>query len=146
MKADRDDTRALLPEQCFAFMASVPIGRVVYTDQALPAVMPMNFVLDRDMVTIHTGSGSALSAAIRNAVVAFQTDDFDPVTMTGWSVTITGRARLVDDPREAAHLMRLPLRPWVHAMNGQYIRIPCWNVTGQRLGAVGNAAARDKAG
>jgi nitroimidazol reductase NimA-like FMN-containing flavoprotein (pyridoxamine 5'-phosphate oxidase superfamily) len=134
-------------EQCLALMASVPVGRVVYTDQALPAVIPMNFVLDGDVVTIHTGPGSALAAAIRDAVVAFQADDLDPVTMTGWSVTITGQARLVDDPEETARLVRLPLRPWVQTTNGQFIRIRCRDVTGGPVGLVAHtgAAPQEKA-
>ncbi len=57
------------------------------------------------MVTINTGSGSTLAAAIRTAVVAFQADDFEPVAMTGGSVTITGQARLVDDPEEIVRLV-----------------------------------------
>jgi nitroimidazol reductase NimA-like FMN-containing flavoprotein (pyridoxamine 5'-phosphate oxidase superfamily) len=134
MKAEKDDPQYFSREQCLALVASVPIGRVVYTDQALPAVMPMNFVLDGDEVLIHTGSGSTLAAAIRNAVVAFQVDDFDSDTTTGWSVTITGRARLVDGGEEATRLARLPLRPWVPTKNGQFIRIPARHVSGRRLG------------
>ena len=134
MKADRDDPRVFGREQCLALLASVPIGRVLYTDQALPAVMPMNFVLDGDEVTILTGSGSTMAAAIRNAVVAFQADDYDPLAMTGWSVTITGQARLVDDPQEIARLVRLELRPWAHVPNGQFVRIPCRHVSGGRIG------------
>jgi nitroimidazol reductase NimA-like FMN-containing flavoprotein (pyridoxamine 5'-phosphate oxidase superfamily) len=134
MKSDRDDPQSFSREQCLALVASVSIGRVVYTDQALPAVVPMNFVLDEDEVVIHTGSGSTLAAAIRNAVVAFQVDDFDSDTTTGWSVTITGRARLVDGGEEATRLSRLPLRPWVPTKNGQLIRIPARHVGGHRLG------------
>jgi nitroimidazol reductase NimA-like FMN-containing flavoprotein (pyridoxamine 5'-phosphate oxidase superfamily) len=134
MKAEEDHPQSYSREQCLALAASTPIGRVVYTDQALPAVLPMNFILDGDEVVIHTGSGSTLAAAIRNAVVAFQVDDFDSGTTTGWSVTITGRARLVDDEEEATRLARLPLRPWVPTENGQFIRIPARHVAGHRLG------------
>lgn len=134
MKAEKDDPRSYSREQWLLLAASVPIGRVVYTDQALPAVIPMNFVLDGDEVVIRTGSGSTLAAAVRNAVVAFQVDDFDSETTTGWSVTITGQARLVDEGEETTRLARLPLRPWAPTMNGQFIRIPARRVTGHRLG------------
>jgi hypothetical protein len=134
VNADRDDARVFSREHCLALMASVPIGRVVYTDRALPAVMPMNFVLEGEEVTIHTGSDSALAAAVRNAVVAFQADDYDSQSMTGWSVTITGQARLVSRPEELTRLMRLPLRPWVNVPSGRLIRIPAQHVTGGRIG------------
>lgn len=151
MRADRDDPQVFGREHCLALLASVPIGRVVYTDQALPAVMPMNFLLDGDEITILTGSGSMMAAAIRNTVVAFQTDDYDPLAMTGWSVTITGQARLVDDPHEIARLARLALHPWAHVPNGQFFRIPCRHVSGGRIGPVTRTnpmdemAAQDKA-
>jgi nitroimidazol reductase NimA-like FMN-containing flavoprotein (pyridoxamine 5'-phosphate oxidase superfamily) len=134
MKAERDEPQSFSREECLALVASVPIGRVVYTDQALPAIAPMNFVLDGDEVVVHIGAGSTLAAAIRDAVVAFQVDDFDSDTTTGWSVTITGRARLVDGGEEATRLSRLPLRPWVPTKNGEFIRIPARHVGGHRLG------------
>jgi nitroimidazol reductase NimA-like FMN-containing flavoprotein (pyridoxamine 5'-phosphate oxidase superfamily) len=105
-------------ERCLALLTSVPIGRVVYTDQALPAVTPVTFVLDGDEVTIRTASGSALAAAVRGAVVAFQADRIDPATLSGWSVTIVGRAHLVKVSEDAA---------------GQYIRIAARHVSGGRL-------------
>ncbi len=148
MNADMDDPPVFGRERCLALAASVPIGRVVYTDQALPAVLPMNFVLDHGEVVIRTASGSALAAAIRNAVVAFQADDFDPSTGTGWSITITGQARLVDGVEEAAHLARLPLHPWVPAVDGQFIRIPARRVSGRRFGPaahVDDDVAREQA-
>jgi len=123
------DSRGFGRERCLALMASVPIGRVVYTDQALPAVTPVNFVLHGGQVTIRT-AGSTLAAAVRGAVVAFQTDDIDPVTLTGWSVTVVGRARLVELPEETAGP---PLRPWVHLTGGSYIRITARDVSGCRL-------------
>jgi len=143
MKDEKGDPRTFDRARCMALVASVPVGRVVYTDQALPAVMPMNFVMDGEEVVIHTASDSALAAAIRNAVVAFQTDDFDPAATTGWSVTITGQARLVEDPEEIARLARLPLRPWIPMANGQFIRIPVRHVTGRRLGPPAHHRALD---
>jgi uncharacterized protein len=139
----KDNPRTLSREQCLALVASVPVGRVVYTDQALPAVMPMNFVLDGDEVVIHTASDSTLAAAIRNAVVAFQVDDFAPDATAGWSITITGQARLVDGDEETVRLARLPLRPWVPRANGQLIRIPARHVAGHRLGPAARTDALD---
>jgi hypothetical protein len=94
----------------------------------------MNFVLDGEEVTIHTGSDAALAVALRNAVVAFQVDDFDPVTMTGWSVTVTGHARLVDTLEETERVATLPLRLWVPVPEGAYIRISARRITGGRMG------------
>jgi nitroimidazol reductase NimA-like FMN-containing flavoprotein (pyridoxamine 5'-phosphate oxidase superfamily) len=113
-------------ERCLALMSSVPVGRVVYTDRALPAVTPVNFVLDGDQVTIHTASGSTLAAAVRGAVVAFQVDDVDPVALTGWSVTVVGHARLVETAEEAERLPPLP-------GGQQYIQIATRQISGRPL-------------
>src|SRR5262249_61881654 len=69
----------------------------------------------------------------RDAVVAFQADDVDPVTLTGWSVTVTGTARLVVTPDEVTRL-RTMLQPWVRVTDGHYVRIPAGHVAGSRFG------------
>jgi nitroimidazol reductase NimA-like FMN-containing flavoprotein (pyridoxamine 5'-phosphate oxidase superfamily) len=128
--------RALSRTECFTLLASVPVGRVVYTSRALPAVMPVNFVLDDEEVSIHTGSDATLAAAVHKAIVAFQADDIDPVTLAGWSVTITGHARLVVGHAEVTRL-RSALRPWARVTGGQFVRIPAGRVSGSRFGAAG---------
>lgn len=130
MKADEP---SLLPrERCLALLTSVPIGRVVYTDRALPAVMPANFVLDGDGVTLFTGSDAALGAAVRGAVVAFQADDVDPVSMAGWSVTLIGQAVLLDRAGDVEHLTGLSA--WARGRDGQFVHIPARQVSGSRFG------------
>ncbi len=91
-------------EECLRLLAVTPIGRLVFTHRALPAVQPVNFVLDGETVVIRTAIGSRLAAATRDAVVAFEIDDIDARTGSGWSVTVLGRARGVSDPEEVARL------------------------------------------
>jgi uncharacterized protein len=54
---------ALSPEECMALLASVPVGRVVFTHRALPAIRPVNNVVDRGSVIIRTNLGSGLGTA-----------------------------------------------------------------------------------
>jgi len=86
--------------ECVDLLASTSIGRIVFTDRALPAVQPVNFVLDGENVVIRTGLGTRLAAAAHNTVVAFEADEFDEAGRTGWSVTVIGHARAVTDPAE----------------------------------------------
>jgi uncharacterized protein len=106
MNAAGNDVGRFDRPRCLALLASVPVGRVVYTDRALPAVMPVGFVLADAEVVIATGPDAAWAAAVRDAVVAFQADALDLATMTGWSVVVTGRARLTGD--SGAALVRIP--------------------------------------
>ena len=48
-------------------MGSVPVGRIVYTRQALPAVELVNFALDDGDIVIRTDAGGKLAAATRGA-------------------------------------------------------------------------------
>jgi hypothetical protein len=46
-------------------------------------------------------------------VVAYEADDFDSQSQSGWSVVATGWARRVTDPGEVSRYERL-LHPWVN--------------------------------
>src|SRR5437868_8294177 len=95
MTLDSAGLQVLSPEECLLLLGSARIGRIVYTDRALPAVLPVAFCLDGTDIVIRTAAGSTLAAATRNAVVAFEADDFDPDMRSGWSVTAVGHARAV---------------------------------------------------
>ena len=47
--------------ECLRLLASAKVGRVVYTDGALPAVTPVNFALDGTVVVFPTATGSRLA-------------------------------------------------------------------------------------
>ena len=81
----------LSKQECLALLAAVPVGRVIYTDRALPAAQPVNYLLDGEEIIFRTANGSKLAAATRHAVVGFQVDEIDPRTRTGWSVLGVGR-------------------------------------------------------
>ncbi len=119
--------------QCLTLAASAPIGRIVFTSGALPAIWPVNFVLDDDAVVLRTGAGSKLAAAVRSAIVAFQVDHFDEAAHGGWSVTVTGRAEAVSDPAEIARLGESCLASWVPEERQHWIRISADLVTGRRI-------------
>ena len=121
-------------EECLALLPTVPVGRLVFTERALPAVVPVNFVLSCGRIVIRTGASSSLAAAVRGAVVAFQVDDFDAQARHGWSVTVTGRAAEVTDPGELARAAELPLMPWVGGQLDHVIVVPVELVNGRRVG------------
>lgn len=119
--------------QCFALLKSVPIGRIVFTEAALPAIQPVNFVLDGEVVVIRTAIGSKLAAAARKAIVAFEADAFDADAETGWSVVLIGRAEPVPDGPELERLQALQLAPWAGGERNHYIRIAPEIVRGRRI-------------
>jgi len=103
----------LTREECLRLMASVPVGRVIYTRRALPAVEPVPFFLDGGDIVIGADPSSELADATHNAVVAFETDAIDHERGHGWRVTAIGRAGQITDPREVTRMSAQPASmPW----------------------------------
>ncbi|GAA4631855.1 pyridoxamine 5'-phosphate oxidase family protein [Actinoallomurus vinaceus] len=130
---DSGGLEILSEEECRRLITAAPLGRIVFTDRALPAIQPVNFVISRGEVIIRTSSGSKLAAAARNAVVAFEVDEFDPSVHTGWSVVIVGHARVLSENGELTHVRSLPLRTWAPADHDYYIAIRPELISGRRL-------------
>jgi hypothetical protein len=118
-------------------MTSVPVGRIIYTRQALPAVELVNFAVDNGDIIIRTDHSGKLAAATREAVVAFEADSLDIDGHVGWSVTVVGQSQEVTDPDEIGRLEQLGLRSWAPGGREHFIRIRPGILNGRRLSADG---------
>ncbi|MZF87808.1 pyridoxamine 5'-phosphate oxidase family protein [Streptomyces sp. SID5643] len=126
--------RALDRQESLRLLAKAPVGRVVYTRQALPAVLPVNFSLDTDTsVLLCTSPDSDLVRAIDGGVVAFEADEFHAATRSGWSVVVTGRAAVVTDQAEHERLSRDGPTSWMPLPGAVFVRIESEIVTGREL-------------
>jgi len=102
--------------EAMRLLASIGYGRVVFTLTALPAIRPVNHLVDEGRVIIRTRLTSAISTAVRSTdgvVVAYEADSLDPQSRAGWSVVITGRAHTLTDPDQVSRYEQL-LDPWVN--------------------------------
>ncbi|MFD7443310.1 pyridoxamine 5'-phosphate oxidase family protein [Streptomyces sp. NPDC059909] len=89
--------------------------------------------MDDGDVVIRTHEGSMLlGSAIESEVVAYEADELDPATRTGWSVIVTGVATRVSDQTDIARYQNM-LIPWVDMEMGHVVRIRAEIVTGFRL-------------
>ena len=134
MYSDGSALQRLSRDECLALLASVPVGRIIYTRRALPAVELVNFVLDEGDIVIRTDGSGKLAAATRGAVVAFAADQLDLDTQSGWSVTAIGPSGEVTDPDELARLRTIGLTPWAMGARDHFIRISPVMLNGRRLG------------
>jgi hypothetical protein len=121
--------------EAMRLLASVSYGRVVFTLAALPAIRPVNHLVDEDRIIIRTRLTTSISAAVQSTtagvVVAYEADSFDPERHAGWSVVVTGRARTVTDSDQIARYERL-LHPWVNHAD-TVLAIDPYIVTGFRI-------------
>lgn len=127
------EMEALNRRQCLDLLQEVRVGRLVFTEDALPAVQPVNFRLWRDDVVIRVAGGPKLAAATDNQVVAFQTDELDADLRTGWSVTVVGHAEPITDVEELVELSGTFLQPWVNGRRDHFVRIRTEKMTGRRF-------------
>jgi nitroimidazol reductase NimA-like FMN-containing flavoprotein (pyridoxamine 5'-phosphate oxidase superfamily) len=124
--------------ECLTLLGSVPVGRLVHTARALPAIWPFNFALLPDAVYLRTSPGSgAWRAADGEAVVAFEADDVDVQGRYGWSVVVIGRAGLVTDPATLQRLRGALTPPWATGTREEVVRISLELVDGRRAGGAG---------
>ena len=116
-------------------LASVRLGRVVFTSQALPAIRLVHHVMDGDDIIIYGPRGAAIvrdSTRGPYVVVAYEADAVDTDARLGWSVIVTGIARRISDPGDVARYEQL-LKPRAADDGDHVIRISPEIVTGYRL-------------
>jgi uncharacterized protein len=138
MYSDDSALKQLTRDECLQLMASAPVGRIIYTRQALPAVELVNFAIYNGDIIIRTDHSGKLAAATRAAVVAFEADNLDNERHVGWSVTVVGQSQEVTDPNEIGRLKQIGLRSWVPGDREHFIRISPGILNGRRLAADGS--------
>jgi nitroimidazol reductase NimA-like FMN-containing flavoprotein (pyridoxamine 5'-phosphate oxidase superfamily) len=134
MSVTENDSADLTRAECLSLLPTVPFGRLVFTEGALPAVIPVNFLLDPAGIVVRTADGSSVARIAEGSVVAVQADEVDRSRRTGWSVTVVGQIRTSTDAVELARLATLPLQPWVAGERNTFVIVGLGIVTGRRIG------------
>lgn len=130
------DGRRLVPldeAECWDLLRGQRVGRLVYTEAVLPAVVPVAFTVVGGDVVVAATPGDKVTAAVRGAVVAFEVDHADREDRTGWSVTAVGPARVLADPHLAARLRADGLVPWAPSPLATYLAVAVQVVSGRAL-------------
>ena len=125
----------LTRDEALRLVASVSVGRLVFTHLALPAVRPVPHLVDGPRIVIRAELGSAITAAVGvegGTVVAYEADAIEPAQYLGWSVVVVGRASPLTDEAECARF-RERLLPWVTGAKDDIIAIRTDMVDGFRI-------------
>lgn len=129
--ADPGDLQVIDPAECLSLLATRTVGRLAYLARAAtPDVVPVNYALTDGKVLIRSGSGPKLQAAQRRDLVAFEVDEIDEHSHSGWSVVITGRLSVV--PVDELGASQQP-SPWANGPRRYLMRLDPRRVTGRRL-------------
>lgn len=113
-------------------------------DDAGPVVLPVNYVIDSDTVLFRTSPYSSLGQHIRTGRAAFEVDEIDDETYSGWSVLVRGRATFVESidlPEAAARSTS-----WRECDGAQslHVRITPRLISGRRLDRGSGASNQEK--
>ncbi|UMB70891.1 pyridoxamine 5'-phosphate oxidase family protein [Mycobacterium paraterrae] len=121
-------------EQWIELIRKASVGRLIFTELALPAVQLVEFCCWRDDVVVRVTDAPVLAAVSRNQVLAFEADEFDADLESGWSVTVVGHSAPVTKVPELIELSGMFSRPSAGGRWDYFVRIRCERVCGRRFG------------
>lgn len=111
------------------------VGRVAVSTPTGPHIVPVNYSVVDSAIVVRTSPYSLLGTHGRNAVLAFEVDEFDHEQQHGWSIVARGRAEVVSHPDELDHIRSVwGPRPWASGTRTLFLRIPWGDLTGRQLG------------
>lgn len=126
--------RDLARSECLDLLRTHTIGRLAVTHQALPVIVPVNYVADDGGVVFRTEPGGMLDRACHDSVVAFEIDELAADGSGGWSVLVVGLAHPLD--------YRESLRPYARGLfsamgpgRDRFVRITATQVSGRAVSA-----------
>lgn len=123
--------------ECLILLSTRTFGRILYTAAGLPAVLPVNFLVQPDEqggdLLVCTVRGDWLLAPIDRTVVGLQADELDRELAAGWWVTVVGRAEPVRDQARAAALRADPRWPRTIGHGEQIVRLRPGLTRGRRI-------------
>jgi CBS domain-containing protein/nitroimidazol reductase NimA-like FMN-containing flavoprotein (pyridoxamine 5'-phosphate oxidase superfamily) len=109
---DHRELVVLTLEDCLARLRSAAVGRLAFVQDAVPVVLPVNHGVDGVTIVFRTTWGSKLEAARSAEMAAFEVDDFDPSTKTGWSVLVRGTVSAVYETQDVERYEALGVTAW----------------------------------
>ena len=123
-------------DDCFALLGEESVGRLVYVDELGPAAVPVNYVLAGQDIVFRSEDGSKVRG-IHDHDVAFEVDEINHSTSSGWSVLVRGTSEVVEFEQLGEVLRRIdgdvPL-PWKKGVHKIWVVIRPKTVTGRSLG------------
>jgi nitroimidazol reductase NimA-like FMN-containing flavoprotein (pyridoxamine 5'-phosphate oxidase superfamily) len=124
----------LATDECVELLSAHHFGRVAVDGQGGPAIFPINYVWESGQIAIRTGRGSKLTEAAQSTI-AFEIDDAEEASRSGWSVLVVGTAYEVTDSIDemSEELRRLPVDSWVPGDKTAVVRIEPRAITGRAV-------------
>jgi nitroimidazol reductase NimA-like FMN-containing flavoprotein (pyridoxamine 5'-phosphate oxidase superfamily) len=131
--------QSLTWDECLDRLQLGSIGRIAVTHRALPAIVPVNYVLSGSRVVFRTEPDGMLARACAGTVVAFEVDDLDETGRSGWSVLVVGLAELLEGSA-AVRAAESGLAAAVGSGRDQFVAITIGQLSGRLIQPVVESA------
>jgi hypothetical protein len=119
---------------CWRLVGRAAFGRIAFHHADELHVLPVNAAVKERKVIFRVLDGSLIASAGHGAMVAFESDEIDPSTESGWSVLIRGSLWDVTDTLAATEWDELTVRSWAPGRLGRWMCVePVGPVTGRML-------------
>ncbi len=120
----------LSEDQCWDLVAGLPVGRLAWSGPEGISVIPVNYVTAERGITLHTHAYSTMAREVDDSPVAFQVDQIDEATRSGWSVLVRGIAHTSN-----AGLGGSGSRPdvWPKGTKAVHLTVAVTSITGRRV-------------
>ncbi|MCT9009243.1 DUF1918 domain-containing protein [Streptomyces sp. NPDC054766] len=127
--------RDLGPDECRARLSTHGVGRIAVSGPEGPSVVPVNYEVVDDAITLRTAPGSVVAQAV-GTEVAFEVDHLDEAMSQGWSVLVVGAASSVTEPEAVQRLAdRAHTESWAGGDRQMWVSIRPERITGRRITA-----------
>jgi nitroimidazol reductase NimA-like FMN-containing flavoprotein (pyridoxamine 5'-phosphate oxidase superfamily) len=125
----------LTEAECRRLLAEQEVGRVAFSsDEGFPVVLPVNFVIDGDLIAIRSDLGSKTDQIPLHRV-AFEVDGVERWNHSGWSVLVQGYGQDVTDAigHRYEDLRRRGVATWAPGDKTHWLTIDIHRISGRRI-------------
>ncbi len=121
--------QVLEESECRELLSSRAVGRLAFWTPDGPSILPVNHVADHDGIRFRTSPYNSITRHVGGTVVAFEVDEVDDFTESGWSVLVRGVAELLVGSSSDS----LQPDPWPNGVRSVVVQIRPMEVSGRRV-------------
>jgi nitroimidazol reductase NimA-like FMN-containing flavoprotein (pyridoxamine 5'-phosphate oxidase superfamily) len=120
----------LSDERCWFLLDGSSFGRLGVSLDSQPEIFPVDYAADGASILFRTAEGTKLRELIANGSVVFEVDD--RTADSAWSVTVKGRAQVLDITADIEAADQQVLPEWYPTRPFVYVRIVPSEVHGRQ--------------
>ena len=119
--------------ECRRLLESTTVGRLGYTSERGPRIIPVNYAVRSDSVAFRTAQQTEVAHLALGRIVAFEVDQIDDFLRSGWSVLVVGKlTEMSPSATQLLDLSQTPV-PWAGGDRTLYCEVPFTELSGRRI-------------